>query len=241
MAQRQGRGVGSNQYQERVVDVDANERQRARDAIGDTALPRFAETAVSSRPGSTPVSKAVVDHRAAADDHITFATTLPSEASNAEIAARFRHGVQAVSRAEDEVLSRHPNMYGFAVLGANNFLVRAKHDPVLRDAIESGDQRATRVLAACESLLMDAEDEHLDARGISAAIAELEGGGEWSATNVTDESLTQVESEDLEWCREIAGLSVASSRSSGQEQNVLRSRMAEATTTLTNSRLDRLG
>jgi len=183
----------------------------------------------------------VVDHRAAADDHITFATTLPSEASNAEIAARFRHGVQAVSRAEDEVLSRHPNMYGFAVLGANNFLVRAKHDPVLRDAIESGDQRATRVLAACENLLTDAEDEHLDAQGISAAIAELEGGGEWSATNMSDEPLAQVESEDREWAREVAALSIAFSRSSGQEQNVLRGQLTEATKTWTNSRLDQLG
>lgn len=244
MVQRQqGRGIGSNQYRERVVAVDEEARKAAREGVGRVTVPTPNSSAQNSRHGMGTVAEAAQNHRTASDDHLAFALNAPAEMPVSEHTQRLRAGVERVSAAEDDVLSRHPNMYGHALVSANTFLVRAKHDPRLAEAIGDGDEDANRVLNACDRLLNDVDEQDLDVEGISQAISDLEGGGEWSAMKVDEkDSSDPAAQNDLALCRRAAALSVASSRSSSpEERDAVRKEMNKTNESLRASRLSRLG
>ena len=245
MVQRQGRGVGSNQWRERIVTVEEDERKAA-------ARAQYAHLAVPA-PDSTPqgavggqkatFAEVARQHQEAVDSHLSFALDAPPEMTESEHRERLRAGVESVAASEDRILSRQPNLYGQALISANNFLVRHKHDPVLRRAVEEGDKDAVRVLSACERLLRDSEDQSLGVEGISQAMSDLEGGGEWSAMRTDDAaSPNPAGSEDTALCRRAAALSVASSRASSPEERAdIMQEMQRTNKSLRALRLNSLG
>jgi hypothetical protein len=243
VAQRDARGVGSNQWRDRIVSKDDEERQAARKRVGDIVEPKHAASAESHTLGTVSVVEALSQHQTATDSHLTYAQNVPQESTPAEVKTRLASGVRQVAQAEDDILSRHPDLYGHALVSANNFLVRAKHDPLLRRAIAAGHSGAVRVKNACERLMRDAQEAGLDADGISQTISDLEGGGEWSAITTRDYEGSAAEAtEDRDLCRRVAALSTAYSRSSDSgEQAALGRERDKAVTRLAGLRLNHLG
>jgi len=224
------RGRGSNQYQDRLVDVTVEERERERQehqrALDGRVAPAEAAGtgATSLNPGTLPFGEVLVSHRQAVVDHLDYLL----DPDSAKDEAGVRAGMQRIAAFEDDILHRQPNLYGHALIQANRVVARLAHDPVFRLAYEAGDESATRVVKAAHDLVNDADRPHLGLEGISLAIVELEGGGEWLVTDDPTSSVADSQ-EDLLMAARSAALRVESSRTSDPDERERLQQELEAT------------
>ncbi len=216
----------------------------AQEALGDRIIPTADRSAQRATGRAATLSAAVDEHREVVSQNLgALVSGGVHSGGSAAARARVESMMRSQARVEDDVLSRHPNLYGRSILDANNFLVRAEHDPVLRQAIQRGEPEAIRVRDACARLIADARDESLDADGISHCMEEMEGGGKWSATTKEQSAMSEPQaSRDVDLSRRAAALSAVWHRSSDPAQSAaVGSEFHRVTQDLTALRLQSLG
>lgn len=212
MIKRTGRGVGSNQYADKAPDsrsAEDVERVRRLNALGVPSSMDEEEV-----PIRDSLTQSVARLSRSLNTHFD---ALMSEGDLSQDGLRSRVG--EVAQAEDEIIHRNPNMYGFAVVDSVYWSAQASRDPEIRRKVSDGDPETVQLHEAYTAILKDSTDvEHLDVDELSHAlhvVATREDPGP-----LADE---EKESMDAPMMHRLAALSVVSSRDSeGPDEEMLR-------------------
>lgn len=197
-------GIGSNQYVTKAPDlrtaVDQEDMVKAQERV----IPPSAEEQDAVSEEREEVRAMVAALSATADRSVALGM---EGASDQEL----RRSLGETSKAEDAIMTKYPNMYGFALVDATWHAANVKRSPALRAKISSGDRETVRLHEAYSAVMLDAVDrERLGVDGLAEAIGTISDREERGS--FTDDD---AEKPDADLINRYTALSVVSGREPG--------------------------